>query len=122
MHSNQKGRDHNDPALFIDDPCHQGLQFHHACFATPHNPLPGQIKTRFNPLQCFPALHAGAALFPVQRLVAIVDIFLTGGLGASAIAATGLGQLQIFVTMTIFWGLSTGTTVVIAHLTGAGSA
>lgn len=55
-----------------------------------------------------------------QRLVAIVDIFLTGGLGASAIAATGLGQLLIFCTMTIFWGLSTGTTVVIAHLTGAG--
>jgi len=55
-----------------------------------------------------------------QRLVAIVDIFLTGGLGASAIAATGLGQLQIFVIMTIFWGLSTGTTVVIAHLTGGG--
>lgn len=55
-----------------------------------------------------------------QRLVAIVDIFLTGGLGAAAIAATGLGQLQIFVIMTIFWGLSTGTTVVIAHLTGAG--
>lgn len=55
-----------------------------------------------------------------QRLVAIVDIFLTGGLGAAAIAATGLGQLQIFVTMTVFWGLSTGTTVVIAHLTGAG--
>ena len=55
-----------------------------------------------------------------QRLVAIVDIFLTGGLGASAIAATGLGQLLVFVTMTIFWGLSTGSTVVIAHQTGAG--
>jgi len=55
-----------------------------------------------------------------QRLVGIVDIFLTGGLGASAIAATGLGQLLLFSTMTIFWGLSTGTTVVIAHLTGAG--
>lgn len=55
-----------------------------------------------------------------QRLVAIVDIFLTGGLGAAAIAATGLGQLLVFVTMTVFWGLSTGTTVVIAHLWGAG--
>lgn len=55
-----------------------------------------------------------------QRLVSIVDIFLTGGLGAAAIAATGLGQLLMFVTMTIFWGLSTGTTVVIAHLWGAG--
>jgi putative MATE family efflux protein len=55
-----------------------------------------------------------------QRLVSIVDIFLTGGLGAAAIAATGLGQLLMFVAMTVFWGLSTGTTVVIAHLWGAG--
>ena len=54
-----------------------------------------------------------------QRLVSIVDIFLVGGLGAAAIAATGLGQLLIFVVMTVFWGLSTGTTVVIAHLWGA---
>ena len=55
-----------------------------------------------------------------QRLVSIVDIFLTGGLGAAAIAATGLGQLLMLVTMTVFWGLSTGATVVIAHLWGAG--
>lgn len=55
-----------------------------------------------------------------QRLVSIIDIFLTGGLGAAAIAATGLGQLMMLVTMTVFWGLSTGTSVVIAHLTGAG--
>ena len=55
-----------------------------------------------------------------QRLVSIVDIFLVGGLGAAAIAATGLGQLLVFVVMTVFWGLATGTTVVIAHLWGAG--
>lgn len=55
-----------------------------------------------------------------QRLVSIVDIFLVGGIGAAAIAATGLGQLLIFVVMTVFWGLATGTTVVIAHLWGAG--
>ncbi|TSK07293.1 MAG: MATE family efflux transporter [Geobacter sp.] len=55
-----------------------------------------------------------------QRLVSIVDVFMVGGLGAAAIAATGLGQLLIFVTMTVFWGLSTGTNVVIAHLWGAG--
>lgn len=53
-----------------------------------------------------------------QRLVSIVDIFLVGGLGAAAIAAAGLGQLLIFVVMTVFWGLGTGTTVVIAHLWG----
>lgn len=55
-----------------------------------------------------------------QRLVSIVDIFLVGGLGAAAIAAVGLGQLLIFVTMTLFWGLATGTTVVIAHHWGGG--
>jgi putative MATE family efflux protein len=55
-----------------------------------------------------------------QRLVSIVDIFLVGGIGAAAIAATGLGQLLIFVVMTVFWGLATGTTVVIAHLWGGG--
>ncbi len=56
-----------------------------------------------------------------QRLVSIVDIFMVGGLGAAAIAATGLGQLLIFVVMTVFWGLATGTTVVVAHLWGGGS-
>jgi putative MATE family efflux protein len=55
-----------------------------------------------------------------QRLVSIVDIFMVGGLGAAAIAATGLGQLLVFVVMTVFWGLATGTTVVTAHLWGAG--
>lgn len=55
-----------------------------------------------------------------QRLVSIVDIFMVGGLGAAAIAAVGLGQLLMFVVMTVFWGLSTGTTVVMAHLWGAG--
>lgn len=56
----------------------------------------------------------------LQRLVSIVDIFLVGGVGAAAIAAVGLGQLLVFVVMTVFWGLSTGTTVVIAQLWGAG--
>jgi Na+-driven multidrug efflux pump len=48
-----------------------------------------------------------SALF--QRLVSIIDIFMVGGLGAAAIAAVGLGQFLIFVAMTVFWGLSTGT-------------
>ncbi len=55
----------------------------------------------------------------LQRTVSIFDIFLVGGLGASSIAAVGIGQLSIFVAMTIFLGLSAGTTVVIAHLVGA---
>ena len=59
-----------------------------------------------------------SALF--QRLVSIIDIFMVGGLGAAAIAAVGIGQFLVFLAMTVFWGLSTGTTVVIAHLWGAG--
>lgn len=59
-----------------------------------------------------------SALF--QRLVSIIDIFLVGGLGAAAIAAAGIGQFLIFASMTVFWGLSTGATVVIAHLWGGG--
>ncbi len=54
----------------------------------------------------------------LQRTVGIFDIFLVGGLGASSIAAVGIGQLSIFVAMTIFLGLSAGTTVIIAHLVG----
>jgi len=89
---------------------------------------------RFNPFNRSPAHYRPVSIrrdvlrlsMPVllsslfQRLVSIVDVFLTGGLGAAAIAATGLGQLLMFVAMTVFWGLSTGTTVVIAHLWGAG--
>ena len=55
----------------------------------------------------------------LQRAVSIVDIFLVGGLGAEAIAAVGIGQLLIFISLTVVWGLSSGTTVVIAQLYGA---
>jgi len=54
----------------------------------------------------------------LQRSVSVVDIFLVGGLGATAIAAVGLGQLLIFISMTVIWALSSGTTVVIAQLYG----
>lgn len=54
----------------------------------------------------------------LQRTVSIFDIFLVGGLGAPSIAAVGIGQLSIFVAMTIFLGLSAGTTVIVAHLVG----
>lgn len=78
---------------------------------------PGRVSIRRNVLGLsVPVLLS--SLF--QRLVSIVDIFLVGGLGAAAIAAVGLGQLLIFVTMTVFWGLATAATVVIAHLWGAG--
>ena len=55
----------------------------------------------------------------LQRAVSIIDIFLVGGLGASAIAAVGISQLMVFFVMALVWGLSVGTTVVIAQAWGA---
>ena len=55
----------------------------------------------------------------LQRAVNIVGLFLVGGLGASAIAAVGIGQFLILIVMTMVWGLSAGTTVVVAQLCGA---
>src|SRR5438105_15370036 len=55
----------------------------------------------------------------LQRTEGILDIFLVGGLGASSIAAVGIGQLLVFFLMTLVAGLSVGATVVIANLWAA---
>lgn len=55
----------------------------------------------------------------LQHAVSVVDIFLVGGLGAPAIAAVGIGQLLCSIPLTMVWGLSSGVTVVVAHLYGA---
>ncbi|HSH13442.1 MAG TPA: MATE family efflux transporter, partial [Desulfurivibrionaceae bacterium] len=55
----------------------------------------------------------------LHRMATAVDIFLVGGLGAPAVAAVGLGQLLVFVTMTIVWAVSTGTMVAVAQRWGA---
>jgi putative MATE family efflux protein len=55
----------------------------------------------------------------LQRSVGIVDIFLVGGLGASAIAAVGMAQLMVFVVMSLAWGINIGITVLVAQLWGA---
>lgn len=57
----------------------------------------------------------------LERAVTTTDIFLVGGLGASAIAAVGLSQLMIVFLMSLIAGLSVGTTVVVAQLVGARS-
>lgn len=56
----------------------------------------------------------------LQRAVGIVDIFLVGGLGATAIAAVGIAQVLVFVVMSVSWGINTGTTVLVSQLWGAG--
>ena len=56
----------------------------------------------------------------LQRSVGIVDIFLVGGLGASAIAAVGIAQVMVFVVMSVSWGINVGVTVLVAQLWGAG--
>ncbi|OGW47518.1 MAG: hypothetical protein A2078_06105 [Nitrospirae bacterium GWC2_57_9] len=56
----------------------------------------------------------------LQRSVGIVDIFLVGGLGATAIAAVGIAQVLVFVVMSISWGINVGATVLVSQLWGAG--
>jgi putative MATE family efflux protein len=55
----------------------------------------------------------------LQRTEGIIAVFLVGGLGASAIAAVGLGQLLAFIGTTLASGLSVGANVVVAQLWGA---
>lgn len=55
----------------------------------------------------------------LQRAVGIVDIFLVGGLGASAIAAVGIAQIMVFVVMSVSWGINVGITVLVSQLWGA---
>jgi putative MATE family efflux protein len=55
----------------------------------------------------------------LQRAVGIVDIFLVGGLGASAIAAVGIAQVLVFVVMSVSWGINVGATVLVSQLWGA---
>lgn len=55
----------------------------------------------------------------LQRTEGIIAVFLVGGLGATPIAAVGLGQLLAFIATTLVSGLSVGTNVIIAQLWGA---
>jgi putative MATE family efflux protein len=55
----------------------------------------------------------------LQRTEGIVAVFLVGGLGASPIAAVGLGQLLAFMATTLVSGLSVGSNVIVAQLWGA---
>ncbi|OQW66533.1 MAG: hypothetical protein BVN28_00165, partial [Nitrospira sp. ST-bin4] len=55
----------------------------------------------------------------LQRAEGIVAVFLVGGLGATHIAAVGLGQLLAFIATTLVSGLSVGTNVIVAQLWGA---
>jgi len=55
----------------------------------------------------------------LQRTEGIIAVFLVGGLGATSIAAVGLGQLLAFIGTTLASGLSVGANVIVAQLWGA---
>src|SRR6185503_8697768 len=55
----------------------------------------------------------------LQRTEGIAAVFLVGGLGATSIAAVGLGQLLAFMATTLVSGLSVGANVLVAQLWGA---
>lgn len=56
----------------------------------------------------------------LQSTVGIADIAMVGRLGPAAIAAIGLGNQIYMLALTVFAAVRTGTTVLIARLTGAG--
>lgn len=55
----------------------------------------------------------------LQRTEGIVAVFLVGGLGATTIAAVGLGQLLAFMATTVVSGISVSGNVLVAQLWGA---
>ena len=55
----------------------------------------------------------------LERMVQIVDIFLVGGLGATAIASVGLSQLLVMSVLNLLAGLTMGATIMVAQLWGA---
>lgn len=56
----------------------------------------------------------------LQSTVGIADVAMVGRLGPAAIAAIGLGNQIYMLALTVFAAVRTGTTVLIARLTGAG--
>ena len=56
-----------------------------------------------------------------MMLVQMVDMIQVGGLGPWAIAAVGLANQPMFLVLSVFMGLSVGTTALVARFTGAGA-
>lgn len=55
----------------------------------------------------------------LSMMVGIVDTFLVGHLGAAPLAAVGLANQWVFMTITLFGAIATGTTALIARFVGA---
>ncbi len=55
----------------------------------------------------------------LTTLTNIVDMIMVGRLGAEAVAAVGLSNQPLFLSMAIFMGIGTGTTALVARYTGA---
>lgn len=55
------------------------------------------------------------------QLFSMVDMMMVGGVGPAAIAAIGLTNQPIFLTMAAFMALNVGTTALVARFIGAGN-
>lgn len=55
----------------------------------------------------------------LTTLTQIVDMMMVGHLGPAAIAAVGLSNQPLFLSMALFMGIGTGTTALVARYTGA---
>ncbi|MFZ5817026.1 MAG: MATE family efflux transporter [Bacillota bacterium] len=56
----------------------------------------------------------------LNTLTNVADMMMVGHLGPAAIAAVGLSNQPLFLSMAIFMGIGTGTTALVARYTGAG--
>lgn len=56
----------------------------------------------------------------LTTLTNIVDMMMVGRLGAASVAAIGLSNHPLFLSMAIFMGVGIGTTALVARHTGAG--
>lgn len=56
----------------------------------------------------------------LTTLTHIADMMMVGHLGAEAVAAVGLSNQPLFLSMAIFMGIGAGTTALVARFTGAG--
>lgn len=55
----------------------------------------------------------------LNTMTHVVDMMMVGHLGPAAIAAVGLSNQPLFLSMAIFMGIGTGTTALVARYTGA---
>ncbi len=83
-----------------------------------HTP-PGVEKTTSDTARVVELAMPAVGEQMLNMMVGIVDTFLVGHLGASALAGVGLGNQMVMLATTFFAAVATGATALVARHTGA---